>query len=162
MMGTFGGALEERQIDASNGKLTADVTGEVEAGRRGCACHSPHSRGDALGGARSGKGNSRAYTRHLRHALPALSHIAQGDRTHFLIRVGDFGSRLLKSGRQETESELAGLPQSDSYVKGNTGVMTPSTASARAFWVVRIPCGQGEGRPWCASEDERNTVASAS
>jgi len=31
MMGTFGGALEARQIDASNGKLTADITGEVEA-----------------------------------------------------------------------------------------------------------------------------------
>src|SRR5271168_955236 len=31
MVGTFGGALEARQIDASNGKLTAEVTGEVEA-----------------------------------------------------------------------------------------------------------------------------------
>ena len=31
MMGTFGGALEARQIDASNGKLTAEVIGEVEA-----------------------------------------------------------------------------------------------------------------------------------
>jgi len=31
MLGTFGGALEARQIDASNGKLTADVTGEVES-----------------------------------------------------------------------------------------------------------------------------------
>ena len=30
MMGTFGGALEACQIDASNGKLTAEVTGEVE------------------------------------------------------------------------------------------------------------------------------------
>jgi uncharacterized OsmC-like protein len=30
MTGTFGGALEARQIDASDGKLTADVTGEVE------------------------------------------------------------------------------------------------------------------------------------
>ena len=30
MMGTFGGALEARQIDVSNGKLTAEVTGEVE------------------------------------------------------------------------------------------------------------------------------------
>jgi uncharacterized OsmC-like protein len=30
MMGTFGGALEARQIDASEGRLTADVTGEVE------------------------------------------------------------------------------------------------------------------------------------
>ncbi len=29
-MGTFGGALEARQIDASNGKLSAEVTGEVE------------------------------------------------------------------------------------------------------------------------------------
>jgi uncharacterized OsmC-like protein len=31
MMGTFGGALEARHIDASNGKLVAEVTGEVEA-----------------------------------------------------------------------------------------------------------------------------------
>ena len=30
MMGTFGGALEARQIDAGGGRLTADVTGEVE------------------------------------------------------------------------------------------------------------------------------------
>ncbi len=29
-MGTFGGALEARQIDAGNGKLIAEVTGEVE------------------------------------------------------------------------------------------------------------------------------------
>ena len=29
-MGTFGGALEARQIDASSGRLTADVVGEVE------------------------------------------------------------------------------------------------------------------------------------
>ena len=30
MLGTFGGALEARHIDASNGKLIADVIGEVE------------------------------------------------------------------------------------------------------------------------------------
>ena len=30
MLGTFGGALEARQIDASHGRLVADVTGEVE------------------------------------------------------------------------------------------------------------------------------------
>jgi uncharacterized OsmC-like protein len=30
MMGTFGGALEARQISANGGKLTADVVGEVE------------------------------------------------------------------------------------------------------------------------------------
>jgi uncharacterized OsmC-like protein len=31
MLGTFGGALEARQIDASNGKLVAEVTGDVES-----------------------------------------------------------------------------------------------------------------------------------
>jgi uncharacterized OsmC-like protein len=30
MMGTFGGALEARQINASEGRLAADVAGEVE------------------------------------------------------------------------------------------------------------------------------------
>jgi len=30
MMGTFGGALDARKIDASEGRLTADVIGEVE------------------------------------------------------------------------------------------------------------------------------------
>jgi organic hydroperoxide reductase OsmC/OhrA len=30
MMGTFGGALEARKIDAGNGRLTANVVGEVE------------------------------------------------------------------------------------------------------------------------------------
>ena len=29
-MGTYGGALEARQVKASEGKLVADVTGEVE------------------------------------------------------------------------------------------------------------------------------------
>jgi uncharacterized OsmC-like protein len=30
MLGTFGGALEARHIDANNGMLVAEVTGEVE------------------------------------------------------------------------------------------------------------------------------------
>ena len=30
MLGTFGGALEARHVDASNGKLVGEVTGEVE------------------------------------------------------------------------------------------------------------------------------------
>jgi uncharacterized OsmC-like protein len=34
MLGTFGGALEALKIDASNGRLTADVTGEVETEER--------------------------------------------------------------------------------------------------------------------------------
>lgn len=31
MMGTFGGALEARQVNASDGRLVAEVTGEVES-----------------------------------------------------------------------------------------------------------------------------------
>ncbi len=31
MLGTFGGALEARKIDASDGRLTADVRGEIES-----------------------------------------------------------------------------------------------------------------------------------
>lgn len=30
MTGTFGGALEVRHIDASNGRLTSEVSGEIE------------------------------------------------------------------------------------------------------------------------------------
>jgi uncharacterized OsmC-like protein len=31
MVGTFGGALEARKIDASDGRLVADVRGEIES-----------------------------------------------------------------------------------------------------------------------------------
>ncbi len=31
MLGTFAGALDARQIDAKNGRLTADVKGEIES-----------------------------------------------------------------------------------------------------------------------------------
>ncbi|PYS13332.1 MAG: hypothetical protein DMG17_19045 [Acidobacteria bacterium] len=31
MLGTFGGALEARKIDASDGRLMADVRGEIES-----------------------------------------------------------------------------------------------------------------------------------
>jgi uncharacterized OsmC-like protein len=31
MLGTFGGALEARHIDASDGRLSGEITGEVEA-----------------------------------------------------------------------------------------------------------------------------------
>lgn len=34
-MGTFGGALEVRKINAQNGKLTAEATGEVEKAEDG-------------------------------------------------------------------------------------------------------------------------------
>jgi hypothetical protein len=42
MMGTFGGALEARHIDASNGRLTAEVTGEVELEERVLVIRSIH------------------------------------------------------------------------------------------------------------------------
>lgn len=35
MVGTFGGALEVRKISAQDGKLTAEVTGDVEKGDDG-------------------------------------------------------------------------------------------------------------------------------
>ena len=31
MLGTFGGALEARHVDASHGRLTGEITGEVES-----------------------------------------------------------------------------------------------------------------------------------
>jgi uncharacterized OsmC-like protein len=31
MMGTFGGALEARKVNASEGRLTAEATGEIES-----------------------------------------------------------------------------------------------------------------------------------
>jgi uncharacterized OsmC-like protein len=34
MLGTFGGALEALQIDASDGRLTGEITGEVETEER--------------------------------------------------------------------------------------------------------------------------------
>ena len=34
MTGTFGGALEARHVDASNGRLTSEVTGEIELEER--------------------------------------------------------------------------------------------------------------------------------
>jgi len=73
-MGTFGGALEARQIDASNGKLTADVTGEVEAEEGVLVIRRIHSRLH-LCSAPKCQGDGGAGARHLRDALPALSHI---------------------------------------------------------------------------------------
>ncbi len=94
-MGTFGGALEARHIDASNGKLTADVTGEVEAedsvlvirrihvAMRLVAPEAVRETVERTHGI--GKGNSRTHARHLRHALPPVSDAAQDDPTHFLF-----------------------------------------------------------------------------
>ncbi len=88
-MGTFGGALEARQIDASNGKLTAEVTGEVETEDGVLVIRRIHVAMRLVA--------RRTHARHLRHALPALPDIAQDDPTQFVFRVGDSGNRALKS-----------------------------------------------------------------
>ena len=100
-MGTFGGALEARQIDASNGKLTADVTGEVETEEGVLVIRRIHvaMRLMAPGGR---KGNNRTHARHLRHALPLVPDVAQDDPTHFVFRVGASGNRAVRSVRGKT------------------------------------------------------------
>ena len=42
MVGTFGGALEARHIDASDGKLVADVVGEIETEENGLVIRRIH------------------------------------------------------------------------------------------------------------------------
>jgi hypothetical protein len=93
MLGTFGGALEARQIDASNGKLTADVTGEVEQEDGVLVIRRIHvaMRLDAPGRREE---DDRTGTWHIRDELPSLSHVAQGDPPHIHGRV------LLKPVRQ--------------------------------------------------------------
>ena len=87
-MGTFGGALEARQIDASNGALTADVSGEVEA-EEGVLVDPAHPRGNAPQGARTHERNRRARAQQICHALPAIPDTTQGNPAHLLIRAGN-------------------------------------------------------------------------
>jgi hypothetical protein len=82
MMGTFGGALDARQIDASNGKLTADVIGEVEQEEGVLVIRRIHVA-------------MRARAWHLRDALPPVSHVARGDPAHIILRAGGSGSGVL-------------------------------------------------------------------
>jgi len=86
-MGTFGGALEARQIDASDGKLTAEVTGEVEGEGGVLVIRRIHvsMRLVAPEDTRE-KGGTRA--RRLSHELPFVPDLAQRDPTHVFIRFG--------------------------------------------------------------------------
>jgi hypothetical protein len=84
MMGTFGGALEARHIDASNGKLTADVTGEVEAEDSVLVIRRIHVAMRLVVPEAVRETVERTH-RHLRHALPPVSDAAQDDPTHFLF-----------------------------------------------------------------------------
>jgi hypothetical protein len=83
MMGTFGGALEARQIDARNGKLTADVTGEVEAEEGVLVIRRIHVAMRLV--APEAARESRAHAWHLCYALSPVPDAAQGDSTHFLL-----------------------------------------------------------------------------
>ena len=84
MVGTFGGALEARQIDASNSRLTADVTGEVERDE-GVLGHPQNSRGNATDGAGRSARGGRACAWDVCDALPALSHAAQHNPSDILV-----------------------------------------------------------------------------
>ena len=84
MMGTFGGALEARQIDASNGKLTAEVTGEVETEEDVLVIRRIHVVMRLVRLTRC-QGDSRESARHLRHALPSIPNFAQYDPAHLFI-----------------------------------------------------------------------------
>jgi hypothetical protein len=88
MMGTFGGALEARQIDASDGKLTADVTGEVEQ-EDGVLVIRRISRFHAPGCARGSNGEGRARACNLCDELPPLPDPAQCDPAHLVCRLSE-------------------------------------------------------------------------
>ena len=86
MMGTFGGALEARQIDASNDKLTADVRGEVELEEGVLVIRRIHV-AMRLVAPEEKRATSRARPRNLRNELPALPHAAQRDPAHVILRI---------------------------------------------------------------------------
>lgn len=84
MMGTFGGALEARKIDASEGRLTADVIGEVEKEEGVLVIRRIHV-ALRLCGPGAGPRNGRARSRHVRDALPSVPYPAHCDPTHFFL-----------------------------------------------------------------------------
>jgi hypothetical protein len=82
MMGTFGGALEARQIDASNGKLTADVTGEVEAEDGVLVIRQIHV---AMRLVVTGEVKETVERVHRIYAMPSIPHPAQRHPAHFFL-----------------------------------------------------------------------------
>ena len=95
MLGTFGGALEARQIDASNAKLTADVAGEVEAEEGVLVIRRIHvaMRLVAPEGVRA-----TVERTHNVYAMrcPLYRNPAQDDSTHLIIRVSGSAARALE------------------------------------------------------------------
>ena len=87
MLGTFGGALEARHIDASNGKLVGEVTGEVETEEGVLVIRRIHV-AMRLVAPEAGPRNRGTRARPLRDALSPVSHIAQRDPAHIVFHVG--------------------------------------------------------------------------
>ncbi len=95
MMGTFGGALDARQIDASNDKLTADVRGEVELEEGVLVIRRIHV-AMRLIAPEEKRATDRARSRNLRNELPVVPNLAQRDSAHVVLRV----SRALKGASE--------------------------------------------------------------
>ena len=85
MLGTFGGALEARQIDASDVKLTGEVTGEVEEEDRVLASHPQNSRFDAPESAGRDEREGGTCACRLRHELPCTEHCTTRFDSHLLL-----------------------------------------------------------------------------
>ena len=87
MMGTFGGALEARQIDASDGRFTADVTGEVETEDGVLVIRRIHVAMHLVAPEEAKAAIERVHGLYP-NALPSLSFSAQSDTAHILRRRG--------------------------------------------------------------------------
>ena len=96
MLGTFGGALEARHIDASNGKLVGEVTGEVETEEGVLVIRRIHV-AMRLVAPEEVLGDRGARARHLRYALSPVSHIAQRDPAHIFLHAGKAGGGLIRN-----------------------------------------------------------------
>jgi len=93
-MGTFGGALDARQIDASNGKLTAAVTGEVEKEEGVLVIRRIHVAMRLVAPEDVKETVERVHGIYAMRC-PPVSHVVQGDPTHIILRAGGSGSGVL-------------------------------------------------------------------
>ena len=110
-MGTFGAALEARQIDASNGRLTADVTGEVETEEGVLVIRRIHV-AMRLVAPEDSRGTVERVHGIYAMRCPSLSHIVQGDTAQIFFRARGTDSRGVKSlrGKKEVEDSYGRPP----------------------------------------------------
>ena len=84
LVGTLGGALEARKVDASRGKLTADVRGEVELEDGVLVIRRIHVAYGLAAPEDARRGRARA--RRVPHALPGVPHAPPLHRHHHVAR----------------------------------------------------------------------------